>query len=74
MRISGIRRITLFKNEDRHTHNIAVLMDETGVYHNCPIFDNGGALLSDTTMDYPLGVEMEGLMENVEPKNLLSGF
>jgi len=40
-----------FVNEDRHTHNIAVLMDAEGVYRYCPFFDHGAALLSDTTMD-----------------------
>ncbi len=65
---------TFFKNEDRHTHNIAVLMDEAGVYHNCPIFDNGAALLSDTTMDYPLGVEAESLMGKAEPKTFCRDF
>lgn len=28
-----------FLNEDRHTHNIAVLMDSEGTYHYCPVFD-----------------------------------
>ena len=43
-----------FLNEDRHTHNIAVLMNEKGEFAYCPIFDNGAGLLSDTLMDYPL--------------------
>ena len=41
----------LFLNEDRHTHNIAVLMNGKGDYAYCPIFDNGAGLLADTTMD-----------------------
>ena len=41
----------LFLNEDRHTHNIAVLLDPDGKYHYCPIFDNGAALLSDIVQD-----------------------
>lgn len=52
----------LFLNEDRHTHNIAVLMDEIGKYHFCPVFDNGAALLSDTTIDYPLDADTELLI------------
>lgn len=47
----------LFLNEDRHFHNIAVLMNDSGVFNYCPIFDNGNCLLSDTTMDYPLSVD-----------------
>ena len=42
-----------FLNEDRHMHNIAVLMNGKGDYAYCPIFDNGAGLLADTTMDYP---------------------
>lgn len=60
----------LFLNEDRHTHNIAVLLDSEGQYRYCPIFDHGGCLLSDTTLDYPLGVEIEALIKNVEAKTL----
>ncbi len=55
-----------FLNEDRHTHNIAVLMDELGKYHYCPFFDHGASLLADTTMDYPMDVPMDKLYE--EPK------
>lgn len=51
-----------FLNEDRHTHNIAVLMNEDGQYRYCPIFDNGAGLLSDTSMDYPLGADIYGLI------------
>lgn len=39
-----------FLNEDRHMHNIAVLMNGAGDYAYCPIFDNGAGLLADTTM------------------------
>lgn len=64
----------LFLNEDRHTHNIAVLLDEEGKYHYCPIFDNGAALLSDITMDYPLNVPFHELMENVSAKTFCTSF
>lgn len=63
-----------FLNEDRHTHNIAVLMDEEGKYHYCPVFDNGAGLLSDTTMDYPMNVETEKLMESVTSKTFCQDF
>ena len=45
---------TFFMNEDRHMHNIGVLMDAEEKYHLCPIFDNGAGLLSDIQMDYPM--------------------
>lgn len=64
----------LFLNEDRHTHNIAVLVDTEGQYQYSPIFDNGGCLLSDTTIDYPLGVELDLLMRNVKPKTFCNDF
>ena len=35
----------LFLNEDRHTHNLAVLMDGKGNYKLAPIFDNGKSFL-----------------------------
>lgn len=58
----------LFLNEDRHTHNLAVLMNENGEFGFCPIFDNGAGLLSDTTMDYPLNGDVYELIEEVEGK------
>lgn len=64
----------LFLNEDRHTHNIAVLMDTKGQYQYCPIFDNGGCLLSDTTIDYPMGIEVENLMKEVHSKTFCRSF
>lgn len=63
-----------FLNEDRHMHNVAVLMDETGEFHYCPIFDNGACLLSDTSMDYPLGKEILTLMENTAAKTFCRNF
>ena len=64
----------LFLNEDRHTHNIAVLMNDMGDFCLCPIFDNGGALLSDTSMDYPLGRDIYKLMERAKPKTFGDSF
>lgn len=57
-----------FLNEDRHTHNLAVLMNEKGEFRYCPIFDNGAGLLADTTMDYPMGKDVFGLIESVKGK------
>ncbi|MBP3568491.1 MAG: hypothetical protein J6K04_04925 [Lachnospiraceae bacterium] len=64
----------VFLNEDRHTHNIAVLMNAEGKFAYCPIFDNGAGLLADTTMDYPLGEEVHKLLEQVKAKTICSDF
>ena len=58
----------VFLNEDRHTHNIAVLVNGEGKYDYCPIFDNGAGLLSDTTMDYPIGEDIYKLIDSVKAK------
>ncbi len=63
-----------FLNEDRHMHNIAVLMNEKGEYGYCPIFDNGAGLLADTRMDYPLSGELYALLDKVEAKTICSNF
>lgn len=64
----------VFLNEDRHTHNIAVLLDDVGRYHYCPIFDHGAALLADTTMDYPLAGDTISLMKEVRAKTICQDF
>ena len=63
-----------FLNEDRHTHNIAVLMNGKGDYAYCPIFDNGAGLLADTTMDYPLSGDVYTLMDRVQSKTICGEF
>lgn len=63
-----------FLNEDRHTHNIAVLMDGNGGFRLCPLFDNGAALLSDTSMDYPLEEDVYALMKTVKAKTVSTDF
>lgn len=84
-RITGLRNFGIymnklltidafFLNEDRHTHNIAVLMNGKGDYAYCPIFDNGAGLLSDTTMEYPLSGDVYALMDNVQPKAICGEF
>lgn len=65
---------TFFLNEDRHTHNLAVLLDEYGKYHYCPMFDHGGALLSDTTLDYPMTGDVYALIKNAKPKTFCGNF
>ncbi len=63
-----------FLNEDRHTHNIAVLMNENGEFAYCPIFDNGAALLADTKMDYPLNGDVYVLMKQACAKTICADF
>lgn len=64
----------LFLNEDRHLHNVAMITDPAGGYEYCPIFDNGAALLSDTTMDYPLGGDIYEMIGEVQAKTVSSNF
>lgn len=64
----------LFLNEDRHTHNIAVLLDDVGEYHYCPFFDHGAALLSDTTMDYPMTGDVDEMISEVKAKTFCRDF
>jgi len=66
----------LFLNEDRHTHNIAVLMDDMGSYHYCPFFDHGASLLADTIMDYPIQTSegLDELIGRVEAKTFCPSF
>ena len=64
----------LFLNEDRHTHNIAVLMDDVGKFHYCPLFDHGAGLLADTMMDYPLTRDVDEAMRDARAKTFCRNF
>lgn len=64
----------LFLNEDRHMHNIAVILNADGDYRLCPIFDNGAAVLSDTRLDYPLTGEILTLIDSVRSKTISRDF
>ena len=64
----------LFVNEDRHMHNIAVLMNQKGDFAYCPIFDHGAGLLSDTSMDYPLGTDVYDAFSEVRAKTISGSF
>lgn len=64
----------VFLNEDRHTHNIAVLMDGEGRFSYCPIFDNGAGLLADIKQDYPLNGDIYELIEQVKAKTICRDF
>ena len=64
----------LFLNEDRHTHNIAVLTNGTGDFRIAPIFDNAAGLLSDTSMEYPMSKDALDLIEKVKAKTFCESF
>lgn len=64
-----------FLNEDRHTNNIAfILNDDTGKYSFCPYFDFGLSLLADTTEDYPLGEDIYNLIYKIRSKPFSQDF
>lgn len=63
-----------FLNEDRHMHNIAVLMNGKGEFAYCPIFDNGAGVLSDTSMYYPLEEDIYDLIKGAKPKTICDDF
>lgn len=64
----------LFLNEDRHTHNIAVLMNENNEFEYCPIFDNGAGLLSDINIEYPLNGDIYKEIDSVKSKTVSLNF
>lgn len=64
----------LFFNEDRHTHNIAVLRDKFGKYHYCPAFDHGASLMANVNMDYPMEAPLEKLYEKPKAKTFCRDF
>ncbi len=64
----------LFLNEDRHMHNIAVIMNPDETFSYCPVFDNGAGLLADTSMDYPMGEDVLQLMSSVHSKSIAWNF
>ena len=64
----------LFLNEDRHTHNMAVLTDGNGSFLPAPVFDNGACLLSDTAMDYPMTSDHIALIRTAKAKTFCEDF
>ena len=64
----------LFLNEDRHTHNVAVLMNGDGDFTYCSIFNQGAGLLSDTTMDYPLEGDAVAYLREAKAKTFCDSF
>lgn len=66
---------TIFMNEDRHLHNIAVVKQQEAGYRLCPIFDCGAGLLSDTERDYPIGIDIyEAMRSDVRAKTFTDDF
>lgn len=63
-----------FLNEDRHTHNIALLMNKDGRFAYSPIFDHGAGLLADTSLDYPLGRDVYLQIKEVRAKTISTDF
>ncbi|HAF26685.1 MAG TPA: hypothetical protein DCG85_05150 [Lachnospiraceae bacterium] len=63
-----------FLNEDRHTHNIAVLTKGGNKFKLAPVFDNGAGLCSDTTMDYPMGLNPIDIIKTVRSKTFCDSF
>lgn len=58
-----------FLNEDRHTNNIAFIFNEkTGDYRFCPYFDFGLSLLSDTSNDYPMSIDLFDGIKKIKAK------
>ena len=64
----------LFLNEDRHTHNLAVLKNDKDEFRLVPFFDQGAGLLADITMDYPLGRDIFELIPTVKAKTFSDSF
>ena len=63
-----------FLNEDRHTHNIAVIEKMDGSYMLCPFFDHGASLLSDIKLDYPLDGDIYSMISEAESKTISENF
>ncbi len=64
----------LFLNEDRHTHNLAILRNDRKEYRLVPFFDQGAGLLADTTVDYPLGRDIIEMIPRVKAKTFCDSF
>lgn len=65
---------TLFLNEDRHAHNLALLTDNRHSFRLCPLFDHGAALLSDTRLDYPAGRDPLAMIPSARPRTFCDSF
>ncbi len=64
-----------FLNEDRHTNNIALIY-HPGMkkYRICPQFDNGLALLADTSTDFQLDKPLSECIGQIQAKPFSTSF
>ncbi len=62
----------LFCNDDRHLNNIAVI-EQDGVFHYCPVFDNGAGLLSNTQL-LQMDVSPSALISSLRARPFLTTF
>jgi hypothetical protein len=65
---------SLFLNEDRHTHNIAVLTNGKNEFSLAPIFDNGAGIMSDVMMEYPMSIDAIHYIDKVKSKTFCNDF
>ena len=65
---------SLFLNEDRHTHNIAVLTNGQNEFSLAPIFDNGAGIMSDVMMEYPMSIDAIHYIDKVKSKTFCDDF
>lgn len=65
---------TLFLNEDRHSHNLAVLTNNLHAFRLCPLFDHGASLLSYIRLDYPTDRDPLEMIHSVRPKTFCESF
>lgn len=64
----------LFLNEDRHTHNIAVIRKKDKTFAYAPVFDNGVGLFSDTRISYELDLPLQECYQLIEAKPFNRSF
>lgn len=64
---------SIILNEDRHLFNLALIDCGDKTFKECPIFDNGGSLLSDLTA-YPRDVPLIHNISRVKSKPFHSKF
>lgn len=65
---------SLFLNEDRHTHNIAVFTNGKNEFKLAPIFDNGAGIMSDIMMEYPMSIDAIHYIDKVKSKTFCNDF
>lgn len=64
----------LVLNDDRHTHNLAVVKTADGAYRYCPLFDYGASLLSDLFFTYPLECNVYDAIRQAQAKPFCRDF